>query len=268
MFSGVLTSPDNLSVAAGDVPIFRASMPGPGVDSPNNEGRTNQSCEPSSEAGSSEGRSIILRASKHQVELMSMESEAWSLLSSAAGMPSPALQKDAIATANVLSPLLDQPGRCVSVEQSTATPATDGGATEGVVGTTLGIVDEGDGDVSQPPGRAAPSTPAQFVEQAEETFHHVEQRSEAIAASYKRTADAPTDRTYREAQSLLQAMGVPVVITEGGEEAEAVASALVLEGNGDYVATEDTVSNPYFMETLLWLMDWLGCPHLRRHDAP
>ena len=203
-----------------------------------------QSCEPTSEAGSSEEPSVILRASKHQVELMSMESKAWSLLSSAAGMSLPALRKDAIATANVLSPLPDQQVRCVSVEQSMAMPATDGGATEGVVGF---IVDDDERDVSQLRKSAAPSTPAQFVEQAEETFHNVEQRSEAIAASYKRTADAPTGRTYREAQSLLQAMGVPVVITEGGEEAEAVASALVLEGNGDYVATEDTVSNPYFM---------------------
>jgi len=223
-FNGALTSSESSSAAAGDVPIFLSATPGSSVDSPNDKTRGED--EPS----------ISLRASKYQVELMDMESEAWSLLSSVASSSSPALRNDDTAPATMLSHLPDQPPNGIPVDQSAASVEA--------VDTTPGPVVEMDSiqhDVSQPPQTAGPSTPAQFVKQAEETFHNVEQRSEAMAASYKRRIDAPTDRTYRDAQSLLQAMGVPVVVTEGGEEAEAVASALVLEGNGDFVATEDTV---------------------------
>ena len=237
-FNGVLTSSESSSVAAGDVPTFLSSTPGPSV-----------AMESFMSDASSQEPSIVLRASKHQVELMGMESEAWTLLSSAASTSLPALWKGDAATASVLSPLPDQPVGGLSADQSLAPYTTDGEATVGLVGTTSDTANEMGSDrdeqvLSQPLESTALPTPAQFVEQAEETFHNVEQRSGAIAASYKRRINGPTDQTYREAQSLLQAMGVPVVITEGGEEAEAVASALVLEGSGDYVATEDTVSNP------------------------
>lgn len=235
-FNGAITPSESSSAAAGDVPIFRSSALDPSmvVDT----------------EASSEEPSIILRASKHQVELMDMESEAWSLLSSAANPPSLALWKDttATATSTTASVLVPNELMCIPANQSSTTLTADGETTAGVVGATSDTVDDMDsgkvgGDVSRLPESATPSTPAQFVEQAEETFHNVEQRSGAIAAAYRRRIDAPTDQTYREAQSLLHAMGIPVVVTEGGEEAEAVASALVLEGNGDYVATEDTVSN-------------------------
>jgi len=271
-FNGVLTSSEYPSVAAGDLPIFLSSTPDPSVDSSSDKRHTDVSCGPISEETSNEEEpSTTLRASRHQVELMGMESEAWSLLSSAASTSSPALRKAGTAPAIVVPPPPDQLTIGIPVDQSTSISTADEKTTVDVVGTTPGPVagmDSGkdDQDVSQPPQSAAPSTPAQFVEQAEETFHNVEQRSEAIAASYKRRIDAPTDRTYREAQSLLQAMGVPVVITEGGEEAESVASALVLEGSGDYVATEDTVSDPCLMKTPL--MDRLGCPHSRCENAP
>jgi hypothetical protein len=239
-FNSALISSEGSSAAAGDMPIFLSATPGPSVDS--FKERTDGSCGPiSEETWSDEEPSTILRASKYQVELMDMESEAWSLLSSAAGSSSPALRKGDNAPANIVSHPPDQPMIGIPADQSTATVE--------VVDTIPSPVVEMDSskhDASQQPRSAAPSTPAQFVEQAEETFHNVEQRSGAIAASYRRRIDAPTDRTYREAQSLLRAMGVPVVITEGGEEAEAVASALVLEGNGDLVATEDTVSDPCF----------------------
>lgn len=246
-FNGSFTSSEYSSAATGDVPIFLSAAPGLSVDSSNDKRHANGSCESISEACSEEEPSVVLRASRNQFELMDMESEAWSLLSSAAGSSSPALRIDDIAPANMLSHPSDQPITGIPADQSTTTVE--------VLGTTPGPVVEidtskHDRDVFQPPQTAAPSTPAQFVEQAEETFHNVEQRSEAIAASYKRRIDAPTDRTYREAQSLLQAMGVPVVVTEGGEEAEAVASALVLEGHADLVATEDTVSGPCFMRNL------------------
>jgi hypothetical protein len=232
-FNSVITSSEYPFAAAGDVPIFRSSTMGQSGD-PNDKGRTDGSSEPMS-GESSEEPSVILRASKHQVELTDMESEAWSLLSSAASTLSPTLRGDGAATTN-LSPS-DQRLRDTSADQSPATSPAGGEATTGIEGTTSYAMDGPEG--------AAPSTSAQFVEQAEETFHNVEQRSRAIAASYKLRTDAPTDQTYREARSLLQAMGVPVVVTEGGEEAEAVASALVLEGSADYVASEDTVSNPW-----------------------
>lgn len=243
-FNSALISSESSSAAAGDVPIFLSATPGLNVDSPNDKRRVDGSCESISEAWSEGEPSIVLRASRNQVELVGMESEAWSLLSSAASSSSPALRIDDTAPANILSHPPDQPIIGIPVDQSTTTVE--------VVGTTPGPVVEMDSsrDVFQPPQSAAPSTPAQYVEQAEETFHNVEQRSGAIAASYKRRIDAPTDRTYREVQSLLQAMGVPVVVTEGGEEAEAVASALVLEGHGDLVATEDTVSDPCLMRNI------------------
>ena len=252
-FNSVITSSQYSSAAVGDVPIFLSSTPAQSVDSCKEKGRTDQSDKPISEA-SSEEPSIILRASKHQVQLTDMESEAWSLLSSAASTTSPALWEDNAATVDASLP--DQPSRGISADRSSATSTTDGETAVMIVGTTSDTVDEinsdkDDQDVSQPSKNAALSTPSRFVERAEETFHNVEQRSEAIAASYRRRIDAPTDKTYKEAQSLLQALGVPVVVTEGGEEAEAVASALVLEGRGDYVASDDTVRNAYSMETLL-----------------
>jgi hypothetical protein len=248
-FNNILTSSEYSSAAAGEVPIFLSANLGPSADSPNDKRRADESCGSiSEESWSEEEPSTILRASRYQVELMDMESEAWTLLSSAASSSSQALRKDDTAPAKMLSHPSDQ--------SMIGIPADQLATTEEVAGTTPHPVVEMDSsdvdrDVPHPPQSAAPSTPAQFVEQAEETFHHVEQRSEAIAASYKRRMDAPTDRTYREARSLLQAMGVPVVVTEGGEEAEAVASALVLEGTGDYVATEDTVSDLYFMKASL-----------------
>jgi hypothetical protein len=271
-FNGVLTSSEYSSATAGDVPIFLPVTPGPSADSPNDKrcvGGLSESI--SEEATGEEEQSTILRASKYQVELVGMESEAWSLLSSAASTSSPALRKDSTAPNDVLSPLPDQPMIGIPADQSKTISTADEKTTVEVVGTNPYPVVEmdtskDDRDVSQPPQSAAPSTPGQLVEQAEETLYNVEQRSEAIAASYKRRTDAPTDRTYREAQSLLQAMGVPVVVTEGGEEAEAVASALVLEGSGHYVATEDTVSDPCSMKTSL--TDWLGCPHSRCDNAP
>lgn len=263
-FNNALTSSEYSSAAAGEVPIFLSASLGPSVDSPNDKRRAGESCESmSEESWSEEEPSPIFRASRHQVELMDMESEAWSLLSSAASSSSQALQKDDTAPAKMLSHLLDRPMIGIPADQLAATVEVAGTTPHPVVEMDSSNYDR---DISQPPQSAAPSTPAQFVEQAEETFHHVEQRSEAIAASYRRRMDAPTDRTYREARSLLQAMGVPVVVTEGGEEAEAVASALVLEGIGDYVATEDTVSDLYFMKASL--TGWLGCPHSRCNNAP
>ena len=65
-------------------------------------------------------------------------------------------------------------------------------------------------------------------------------RSAAVARSYPRRSAPPTAQTYAETRDILSAMGVPCVIAQRCE-AEALASALVLRGRADFVASEDTV---------------------------
>ncbi|KAI0035488.1 PIN domain-like protein [Vararia minispora EC-137] len=66
------------------------------------------------------------------------------------------------------------------------------------------------------------------------------EKSTFMAESYLRRSSPPTDETYAESRSILNAMGVPVVVTSGPYEAEALASSMVLRGLADYVASEDT----------------------------
>ncbi|KAA1472047.1 PIN domain-like protein [Dentipellis sp. KUC8613] len=65
-------------------------------------------------------------------------------------------------------------------------------------------------------------------------------RSSLLVQSYARRSNAPTPETYTESHTILRAMGVPCIETTGPYEAEGLASALVLHGLADYVATEDT----------------------------
>ncbi|TFY69326.1 hypothetical protein EVG20_g3198 [Dentipellis fragilis] len=65
-------------------------------------------------------------------------------------------------------------------------------------------------------------------------------RSSLLVQSYARRSNAPTPETYTESHAVLRAMGVPCIETTGPYEAEGLASALVLHGLADYVATEDT----------------------------
>ena len=67
-------------------------------------------------------------------------------------------------------------------------------------------------------------------------------KSHAVAKSYTRLANGPTYLTFLQSKSLLRAMGIPVIVTQGAYEAEAVASSIVKNGYADYVASEDTVS--------------------------
>jgi flap endonuclease-1 len=66
-------------------------------------------------------------------------------------------------------------------------------------------------------------------------------KSGVMAASYERRSTPATSQTFEESKEILHAMGVPCLETKGPFEAEALASALVLNGMADYVASEDTV---------------------------
>ncbi|EED83145.1 predicted protein [Postia placenta Mad-698-R] len=66
------------------------------------------------------------------------------------------------------------------------------------------------------------------------------QKSSALSESYERRTHPPTAETYAESKEILSAMGIPCLDSTGPFEAEALASALVLNGYADYVASEDT----------------------------
>jgi len=68
----------------------------------------------------------------------------------------------------------------------------------------------------------------------------LEEKSKYIARSYLWRSTPPTDETYTDSQEVLEAMGVPC-LDAGPHEAEGLASSLVLHGQADFVATEDTV---------------------------
>ncbi|KAF8889703.1 PIN domain-like protein [Infundibulicybe gibba] len=65
-------------------------------------------------------------------------------------------------------------------------------------------------------------------------------QSRVMYESYYRRTNTPTQRTYKESQDIIRAMGVPCIEPDGPFEAEALASSMVLEGLADYVASEDT----------------------------
>lgn len=70
----------------------------------------------------------------------------------------------------------------------------------------------------------------------------LEERSTHMSQSYDRRNNPPTAETYAECKLILEAMGVPCIEAAGPFEAEAVASTIVLNGYGDYVVSEDSVS--------------------------
>ena len=70
----------------------------------------------------------------------------------------------------------------------------------------------------------------------------LEDKSAKILTSYERRNNPPTNEVYHQSRSILEAMGVPCVNAKGGIEGEALAAAIVRDGLGDYVASEDTVS--------------------------
>lgn len=71
----------------------------------------------------------------------------------------------------------------------------------------------------------------------------LEERSAYMSQSYERRNNPPTAETYAECRLILEAMGVPCIEATGPYEAEAVASSIVVNGYGDYVVSEDSVSH-------------------------
>ena len=78
---------------------------------------------------------------------------------------------------------------------------------------------------------------------ASKAISELADRSHVLAQSYERRSRPPTAETYKESRAMITAMGIPCVESTGPFEAEGLAASLVLHGRGDYVATEDTVSN-------------------------
>jgi len=72
------------------------------------------------------------------------------------------------------------------------------------------------------------------------------EKSSFMVQSYHRRNNPATAITYEESKNILHAMGVPCIESTGPYEAEALASALVLNGCADYVASEDTVCFNFF----------------------
>ncbi|KIY47416.1 PIN domain-like protein [Fistulina hepatica ATCC 64428] len=85
----------------------------------------------------------------------------------------------------------------------------------------------------------ASSSPKSSAE-VETVLRDVVEKSATMAQSYDRRCNPPTTSTYQECREIVCAMGIPCIETDGPYEAEALASALVLSGYADYVASEDT----------------------------
>jgi hypothetical protein len=103
------------------------------------------------------------------------------------------------------------------------------------------------------------------------------EKSSFMVQSYHRRNNPPTETTYEESKNILRAMGVPCIESTGPYEAEALASALVLNGCADYVASEDTVrfNFSFFLHACLleFSTDLIsstltGRSHLRRTSHP
>ncbi|KAI0642655.1 PIN domain-like protein [Trametes meyenii] len=68
----------------------------------------------------------------------------------------------------------------------------------------------------------------------------LEAKSSILSESYSRRTYAPTAETYDQSKEILRAMGIPCINSSGPFEAEALAASMVLNGQADYVASEDT----------------------------
>lgn len=80
-------------------------------------------------------------------------------------------------------------------------------------------------------------------EDAEQASDTLALKSSILSESYERRTHPPTSQTYEECKEIIRAMGVPCLEADGSYEAEALASSMVLHGQADYVASEDTVRN-------------------------
>ena len=76
---------------------------------------------------------------------------------------------------------------------------------------------------------------------ANESVSELLDKSYAMATSFQKRNNPPTAKTYADSKIILRAMGISCIEATGTIEAEALASAIVLEGQADYVVSEDTV---------------------------
>lgn len=88
---------------------------------------------------------------------------------------------------------------------------------------------------------ASPGAPSEDVEH---TAVSLTQKSTILFDSYSLRTNPPTSQTYEESKEIIRAMGVPCIEPDGPFEAEALAASMVLHGQADYVASEDTVEFP------------------------
>ncbi|GJE94789.1 PIN domain-like protein [Phanerochaete sordida] len=77
-------------------------------------------------------------------------------------------------------------------------------------------------------------------EELEDAATMLGQKSAVLSESYSRRTHPPTTQTYEESKELIWAMGVPCLEPDGPFEAEALAASIVLHGQADLVASEDT----------------------------
>lgn len=172
---------------------------------------------PTSSSSPEDETQAEIRMSKTQYQLTLDEGKLWKVLTS----PAPAPQKP-------LDPAQRPPPETV----------VDGVIAEDVLDSVVETA-----PLAEPESQLQP-IPASTMPTPDPsgTLVTLTEKSSLISESYKRRAHPATSETYAESKELLQAMGVPCVDVDGAFEAEALASALVLNGVADYVASEDTVS--------------------------
>ena len=135
-------------------------------------------------------------------------------------------------------------------------PATVSSLVHGTLRGSLGFVDPTDNQIAMSKTQHQLTVEEgklwEKLTDPEEPLEHDESPTETILASLRekscfmaqsllRRSSPPTEITYEESKTILDAMGVPCIEATGPYEAEALASSLVLNGCADYVASEDTV---------------------------
>ncbi|KDR80107.1 hypothetical protein GALMADRAFT_62412 [Galerina marginata CBS 339.88] len=73
-----------------------------------------------------------------------------------------------------------------------------------------------------------------------EKINSLVEESYMLSMSFDRRSNRPTQTIYNQSKDVLRAMGIPCIDATGAVEAEALASAIVLNGHADFVASEDT----------------------------
>ena len=89
-------------------------------------------------------------------------------------------------------------------------------------------------------------------EAVEDSLANLVRRSYLMFISFDKRVNRAKTSTYRESIEILEAMGIPCISATGAVEAESLASALVVNGHADFVASEDTVRCRF--QTLIELM--------------